>query len=421
MRRMRPSKPRRWTDCLSNRHVNSVTRFRPLAPTERLPAPGPRNCSAPICTSSTKSATTANASIRAIRWCSSWKTTSPSRGSCWTRRASRDSRGSSPRKASRHWRSPASSSRRPSRSTSSCPTSTAGACSNRIKNDAATRHIPVAVISTEESRELALDSGAHSFVAKPIQSKEALEVLLRSVKAYAQRATRNLVVVSTSPQMRDWFEEYLKADDVDISVAADYQARQGGGPVAWGRLSGAGRRCAGVGDISTARRRRTTSRRWNSCPCSSTAMPSEAWTLNGWRALARSSTVREIRTPERLLDQASFFLHRNFATMPESHRMALGRLHDADRMLPRQARHDRRRRHAQHLRADVTARGTGHGRGVARQRARRDPPSAGPRRYRHRADGHHDAGDRRHRDHPGDPQDSRAAGSCRSSPSRPRR
>ena len=74
-------------------------------------------------------------------------------------------------------------------------------------------------------------------------------------------------------------------------------------------------------------------RRSNSCRFSSTAKARDGRTLDGWHALARSSTVREIHTPERLLEQASFFLHREYATMPESHRMVLGRLHDADQVL----------------------------------------------------------------------------------------
>ena len=41
----------------------------------------------------------------------------------------------------------------------------------RLKNDAATRHIPVIVISTDDARERALHSGALSFVGKPIQNK----------------------------------------------------------------------------------------------------------------------------------------------------------------------------------------------------------------------------------------------------------
>src|SRR4030095_1427351 len=55
--------------------------------------------------------------------------------------------------------------------------------------------------------------------------------------------------------------------------------------------------------------------------------------VDGWHALARTSPVREISAPERLLEQVSFFLHRNYATMPEAHRMVLGRLHDADQVL----------------------------------------------------------------------------------------
>ena len=41
--------------------------------------------------------------------------------------------------------------------------------------------------------------------------------------------------------------------------------------------------------------------------------------LNGWRRLARNTIVRDIRSPERLLDQASLFLHRDFAKLPERH------------------------------------------------------------------------------------------------------
>ena len=44
----------------------------------------------------------------------------------------------------------------------------------RLKNDPQTRHIPVAVISTDESRDRALSSGAFQFLTKPIHSKEKI-------------------------------------------------------------------------------------------------------------------------------------------------------------------------------------------------------------------------------------------------------
>ena len=78
----------------------------------------------------------------------------------------------------------------------------------------------------------------------------------------------------------------------------------------------------------------------------------------------------------------------------------------------------RRRRLPQHLRAHRAAR--------ARRSSTSSRPRAAPRRWtilerahrhRHRADGHHDAGDERLRDDGGDPPASRAAPTSRSSPS----
>jgi len=43
--------------------------------------------------------------------------------------------------------------------------------------------------------------------------------------------------------------------------------------------------------------------------------------------------VRDIRSPERLLEQASLFLHRDFTKMPEGHRSLLAALHDSDEVL----------------------------------------------------------------------------------------
>jgi len=46
---------------------------------------------------------------------------------------------------------------------------------DRIKQDMGARHLPVCVISTDDSRERAFRSGAMAFVDKPIQSKEVLD------------------------------------------------------------------------------------------------------------------------------------------------------------------------------------------------------------------------------------------------------
>src|SRR6185437_6422689 len=67
---------------------------------------------------------------------------------------------------------------------------------NRIKNDITTRHIPIAVISTDGSREQALNAGAYAFVAKPVQSKEVLDGLLENLARFAQRREKCLLIAS---------------------------------------------------------------------------------------------------------------------------------------------------------------------------------------------------------------------------------
>jgi CheY-like chemotaxis protein len=54
----------------------------------------------------------------------------------------------------------------------------------------------------------------------------------------------------------------------------------------------------------------------------------------GWKRLAETLTVRRVHSPERLLDQASFFLHRNLANLPEAKRQLLENLHSSNKMLP---------------------------------------------------------------------------------------
>ena len=49
---------------------------------------------------------------------------------------------------------------------------------DRLKHDMGARHLPVCVISTDDSRERAFRSGAMAFVDKPIQSKEVLDAML---------------------------------------------------------------------------------------------------------------------------------------------------------------------------------------------------------------------------------------------------
>ena len=82
-----------------------------------------------------------------------------------------------------------------SRSTSACPTSTAGRCCSRLKSDLSVRHIPVHVISTDEECERGLRLGARSVLAKPIKSKETLDAAFDAIRARPRAGAEQLLLV----------------------------------------------------------------------------------------------------------------------------------------------------------------------------------------------------------------------------------
>ena len=88
----------------------------------------------------------------------------------------------------------------------------------RLKSDPATRHIPVCVISTDDARDRALNSGSLAFLAKPIPSKDILDRLLDFTVQYMNREQRRVVV--TDPKLGQGSELALRLADPDVELAA---------------------------------------------------------------------------------------------------------------------------------------------------------------------------------------------------------
>ena len=73
----------------------------------------------------------------------------------------------------------------------------------RLKHDLSTRHLPVCIISTDESRERALQEGAFGFISKPIQSRQILDEALTVLACYVDAGPRKLVVALPESADRD--------------------------------------------------------------------------------------------------------------------------------------------------------------------------------------------------------------------------
>jgi signal transduction histidine kinase/DNA-binding response OmpR family regulator/HAMP domain-containing protein len=202
----------------------------------------------------------------------------------------------------------------------------------RLKNDLSTRHLPVCVISTDESRERALSSGAFAFVAKPLRSKDVLDRLLDRVADFVSRPAKSLLVVEPDAGRRGKIMEFVDAEDVKLFPAPD--ATSGlqilkDGPIDGVVLGpGAGDFADGLAGEGTGERP------FSRLPVVLYEDGESAAEDDGrWRRAAEVCTVRRAHSAGRLLDLTSFFLHRDVAKLPEPKRQMLHDLHQSDRIL----------------------------------------------------------------------------------------
>jgi CheY-like chemotaxis protein len=92
----------------------------------------------------------------------------------------------------------------------------------RLKREPATRHIPVCVVSTEDARDRALNSGSLAFLAKPIRSKDVLDGLLDYVVQYMNRGPKRVVVADPDLSGRGELAGRLEGPEVEVVPATEF-------------------------------------------------------------------------------------------------------------------------------------------------------------------------------------------------------
>jgi CheY-like chemotaxis protein len=207
---------------------------------------------------------------------------------------------------------------------------------DRLKNDIGSRHIPVCVISTDESRERVLAAGALAFVAKPIQNRDVLDELLKQVDAHVRRTVKHLLVVEPNGERRQAVLEALDLEDIEVSAVADVDAaekllRSGAvdcavfSPEAADHAEKRWQHEAGNGEAVVRR-----------IPLIVYGQATDEASGDGelpWRRLANRFLIRRVHAADRLLDWTVFFLHRRVAKLPDEQRQLLLELHQSDRLL----------------------------------------------------------------------------------------
>ena len=203
---------------------------------------------------------------------------------------------------------------------------------NHLKQDPATRHIPVQMLTLDEDRSHGLARGAFSFVTKPT-SKEALEAALTRIKEYATPRRKRLLIVEDNPAEQMSIQELLGYDDIDVCTA-------GTGEEALNAIREQQIDCVVLDlrlpDMSgfDVLDQLGQSPEFSELPIvvftGKELSPEEDARL---RTLARSVVVKGVESPERLLDETSLFLHRVISTLPPEKQKMLDRLHRSDEAL----------------------------------------------------------------------------------------
>ena len=205
---------------------------------------------------------------------------------------------------------------------------------SRLKNHLATRHVPVCVISTDEARTQALEAGAVGFIPKPLQSKQTLDIAIAELHRFVTRPERRLMILMAESPERDEIVELLCGTDVrvfpiaDIALADNIPRDQ--------RVD-----CFVIGPGSPALDPKVFEPLLleNGIGLGQPAVilygPDRSETdLDKFRQrLSDQVTLREAASRERLLEQTTFFLHRDLDSLSEKARQELETLRDAQQAL----------------------------------------------------------------------------------------
>jgi CheY-like chemotaxis protein len=200
---------------------------------------------------------------------------------------------------------------------------------DRLKRHPDTRHIPVHIISGLERRHEGLKAGAIAYLEKPV-SAEALDAAFARIAGFLDRRVRRLLVVEDDAAQRSAIEALIAHEDVEITSVDSAES-------ALAALAQQPFDCvvldlglAGTSGFELLERVKGDPG-WRDLPIivytGKSLTPDEETRL---RRYAETIIIKDVKSPERLLDETALFLHRVEANLPDDKRRVLERLHTAD-------------------------------------------------------------------------------------------
>ncbi len=197
---------------------------------------------------------------------------------------------------------------------------------DRLKVDLATRHIPVQIITVDENTEPSLTQGALGYLVKS-ENKDSLQGAFQDLRNFVERPMRNLLLIEDDEVQQMNIRELIGNGDVKTTVV-------GTGKDALDALHAGKYDCMvldlGLPDMSGVELLEKIKNEPHS-----RAIPIIIYTARDLlqeeevrlRRLAENIVLKDVRSPERLLDETALLLHRNASKLPDRQRKMLETLH----------------------------------------------------------------------------------------------
>jgi CheY-like chemotaxis protein len=203
---------------------------------------------------------------------------------------------------------------------------------NNLKLAPETRHIPVQIITLEEERQHGLSHGAFSYLVKPATTQD-LEGAFDRIKTFVTPRTKRLLVIEDNDTERQSIVELLGHTDIEITTAAT-------GTEAFDALLDRPFDCC-VLDLRLPDMTGFEFLDKIQEEPSLRDIPIVVFTGKDLsteeeerlRTVAKSIVLKDVQSPERLLDETALFLHRVVTDLPEGKQDMLRKLHGSNEVL----------------------------------------------------------------------------------------
>jgi CheY-like chemotaxis protein len=203
---------------------------------------------------------------------------------------------------------------------------------SNLKLDPRTRHIPVQMLSVEEERQHGLSHGAFAYLVKPATTGE-LEVAFDKLKSYVVPHTKRLLVIEDNNAERASIVELLGHDDIEIVAVGTGQEAMDAMREKRFDCCVVDLRLPDMTGFELLDKLRAEPALSDIPVVVFTGKELSADEEAQLRTVAKSVVLKDVQSPERLLDETALFLHRVVSELPETKQKMIARLHGSTEAL----------------------------------------------------------------------------------------